>query len=156
MITNHAASRINASYIAPRSSAPMFNIHWTPDHNICIFQSIGTHPIGIDIWRDAVNETLMHWPYEKPVRIIHDFSLNKNFILTTRLKDHLLRSLWKDDKAGRVAVLLQRTISPDVMNVFSQLHSSSSLTTRVFHDKNDACAWLYADSIVKPRPYIDG
>src|SRR5260370_15818312 len=109
----------NTYEVLPHPTAIMLNIDWTQDRKICIFQPTITHPIAIDIWHDAVHKTMMQWPTGKPFRVLHDFSLNKHFNLTLRLKMRVLRHFFgSPELTGRAAILIQRTVGSETLSLF--------------------------------------
>lgn len=96
----------------------------------------------VDEWFDINVKLLSTWPKDKPYMVIHDASDRRTTItpyMRARVQDLYKLNLRKD---GYAAVVLPKSITAQVIQVFLRYLRTEPMVVQVFFKRDDAVAWL--------------
>jgi hypothetical protein len=121
-------------------------VQWLYDDQIVVFTLTDVNRSSIDLWRDAVVETLTHWPRYMPQLSLFDVS-SSEVTLTPYLDDaiqHLGRV--QEPMLGRYALLTNRSWVRQLMEFRNRQFSASwpNMEGALFSSYDSAVAWLKA------------
>jgi hypothetical protein len=96
----------------------------------------------VDEWFDINVKLLTTWAKDKPYMVIHDASDRRVTItpyMRARVNDLYKMNLRKD---GYAAVILPKSITAQVIQVFMRYLRTEPMIVQVFFNREDAVAWL--------------